>query len=87
MKRLGLTVAALAAVIAFSADSRPAQAFFWDGPSGKGAWCGQLPGGGDMFDCSFYTFEQCHAFVRGVGSICLPNTAYRELPPPRRKRR
>ena len=83
-KRLGLAAVAVAATIAFSADSRPAQAF-WDGPSGRAPWCGETPGAG--FDCSFYTFEQCRAFVSGVAMFCIRNTMAREeLPPPRRKR-
>ncbi len=83
---LGLAAAALAAAIVFSADSRPAQAFFLDGPSGKAPWCAETPGG--VFDCSFYTFEQCRAFVVGVGQFCIRNTmATEELPPPPRRKR
>ncbi|MBH5400600.1 DUF3551 domain-containing protein [Bradyrhizobium sp. CNPSo 4010] len=48
------------------------------GPSG---------GGGDYFDCSFTSLEQCRATASGLAATCdlNPYYAFNESPPPRRR--
>jgi hypothetical protein len=55
------------------------------------AWCAEEQGQRSR-TCSFYTFEQCLAFVRGVGGYCVPNPYLAYAPPdgrtpPKRMRR
>jgi hypothetical protein len=52
-------------------------------------WCAYLGSGADMFDCSYFSFEQCMATAWGVSNYCARNpyaVAVPERPPPRRKR-
>lgn len=47
-------------------------------------WCAQLSNPNGAIDCAYWTFEQCHATVWGVGGSCFPNPRYyaRRPPPP-----
>jgi uncharacterized protein DUF3551 len=36
-------------------------------------WCAQYGAQTGSYDCSYYTFEQCMATVRGVGGFCQQN--------------
>jgi Protein of unknown function (DUF3551) len=38
----------------------------------QGAWCAD-DAGPRTRTCNFYTFEQCLAFIRGLGGSCSPN--------------
>jgi Protein of unknown function (DUF3551) len=41
-------------------------------------WCAMLNKG---VNCVFVNFEQCMAYVRGIGGYCTPNNTFQ--PPPR----
>jgi hypothetical protein len=45
------------------------------------AWCAEESGQRSR-TCSFYTFEQCLAFVHGAGGYCVPNPYLAYAPPP-----
>ena len=49
--------------------------------SNNAPWCGQLAGDYGLV-CSFYSFEQCRDFVRGVSQLCVRNLNVPEEPPP-----
>jgi len=90
---IGLTIrgAVLAGVVTAAAlmlPTRPAAAY-----DGSAPWCAQPAGDIGIPTCSFYTFQQCVDFIRGVSSLCMPNPAYAMAeeddappPPPVRKR-
>jgi hypothetical protein len=66
-------------------------AFAQDYTSGEycAPWCqGRFAG---MLDCSYYTFDQCLATTRGLGTHCYENPflhlCTRHVPPDRRLRR
>jgi hypothetical protein len=52
------------------------------------AWCAEESGQRSR-TCSFFTFEQCRAFVWGAGGYCVPNPylAYGPHNAPRRVKR
>jgi Protein of unknown function (DUF3551) len=53
-------------------------------------WCAWMSGGrGFTSDCSYYTFEQCLATIRGLGGYCAQNvySPPQYYGPPRRSRR
>jgi hypothetical protein len=51
---------------------------------GRGSWCAaDLEGG--LYDCAFYSFEQCMATASGMGSSCSRNPLY--VPPQPQVRR
>jgi len=39
-------------------------------------WCAQYGGRMGGTNCGFFTWEQCHASVWGVGGFCSPNPWY-----------
>jgi uncharacterized protein DUF3551 len=50
-------------------------------------WCAQFGAQTGSYDCSYYTFEQCMATVRGVGGFCNRNPRAPYVDPrPRRQR-
>lgn len=59
------------------------------GPVQAAPWCAWFTGYSSNYDCSYFTFEQCLATIRGVGGYCASNV-YPEPPlyppPPHRKR-
>ena len=68
MRALTLATAALAAgTILAVAGGAPAKAQGFEYPyCTSGGWSTDN-------SCQFYTFEQCMAFVQGVGGSCVPN--------------
>jgi hypothetical protein len=48
---------------------------------GRSRWCVTLPLGG-MYQCSYYSLEQCVFYARGVSNQCSLNPWY-ERPPAR----
>jgi hypothetical protein len=52
-------------------------------------WCAMLSMGDQAVNCSFVNFEQCMAYVRGIGGYCTPNNTFQPRfprPVPRRSR-
>jgi hypothetical protein len=62
---------ALSFTSALMLGSAPANAQYWQG---NGTWCIQPPVGGGIWQCSFYSYEQCEATRQGVyHGGCVPN--------------
>ena len=83
---LSPTRVALAGIaVAVSANVAPAQA----SQQQAGSWCVIQPLG--VYDCSFYSYEQCMETARGLQNICSRNPAAPDItapaPPTRRSRR
>jgi len=72
--------AGLIGTAALAMTPRPAAA-----GSNNAPWCAQLAGDYG-FVCSFYSFEQCRDFVRGVAQFCVRNLNVPDEPPAPRKR-
>lgn len=82
MRLLVILAAAAAALWAGTSPSRA------DGP-----WCATLSGGrlGSAENCGFYSWEQCQAYISGIGGFCHENALYepprmRTKPHPRARR-
>jgi hypothetical protein len=76
---LSLAFASVFAVL----SAAPAKAEVWY------PWCAQYGGGHQGISavvCSFVSFGQCQATVRGLGGFCIENS-YPPPPPPYRVRR
>jgi hypothetical protein len=43
-------------------------------------WCAMLNRGHQAVNCGFVNFEQCMAYVRGIGGYCTPNNFARPIP-------
>jgi hypothetical protein len=59
------------------------------GPVQAAPWCAWFTGYSYNYDCSYFTFEQCLATIRGVGGYCARNV-YPEpprYPPPAHRKR
>jgi len=81
-KRLVATVAIGLAVVLAGVFAAPETARAQYAP-----WCAQYGAQTGSYDCSYYTFEQCMATVRGVGGFCNPNPRAPYVDPrPRRQR-
>jgi hypothetical protein len=63
-----ITVIASLAVVFAGALAAPETAHAQYAP-----WCAQYGSQTGSYDCSYYTFEQCMATVRGVGGFCQQN--------------
>jgi hypothetical protein len=49
-------------------------------------WCAHYDFGSDeSVNCSFYSFQQCVAEVRGIGGFCSQNSTYQPARAPRRR--
>jgi hypothetical protein len=48
------------------------------------AWCARTNLSPSFGDCSYYTYDQCMAFLRGIGGDCIRN-GFASAPPPRRR--
>jgi len=70
-----LAGAALAAALLGDVQPSAARAWF--------PWCAQYADRSGITECSFATFEQCLATVRGIGGSCVQNWS----PPPAASRR
>ena len=68
--RGAVLVGVVAAAAALTVSTRPASAYDRLAP-----WCAQPPGDIGIPACSFYTFQQCVEFIRGVSQLCMPNPA------------
>ena len=42
-------------------------------------WCAVLNMGDAAYNCGFSTYDQCMAYVSGIGGFCQPNNLY--IPP------
>ncbi len=72
---------AVAALLALMGDVRPGAAHGW---YPWFPWCAQHADRSGITECSFVTFEQCLATVRGMGGSCIQNW---RPPPPLASRR
>lgn len=76
MRRVAGAVAAV--LVGLAVAGVPAQA-------AERAWCARAGGDDDLFvNCGFDSFEQCRAYISGLGGFCEPNPAL-VRPPQRRK--
>jgi len=70
-------LAGVSLVAALIGDVRPSAAHAWF------PWCAQYHDRSGITECSFVTFQQCLATVRGIGGSCVQNW----YPPPAESRR
>lgn len=63
------------ALLALMMAAQPASAFFFDPDRVRAPWCLQHSDLSGMFECAFYTFQQCMEARLGVGGYCQPNPA------------
>ncbi len=67
MRKILFAAAGLVLAGASLTPSAPAQA------DANAPWCAQPRDNGYSRICDFYTFQQCQAYVSGIGGVCSEN--------------
>ncbi len=66
----------LGVIVVISAIGTPAQAQNYP-------WCALYDTGDQATNCGFVSREQCMATVTGIGGVCVANTQYQPVKPPK----